>query len=140
MIPFGGEEMLNEKKIKLMTKLAIFEDSDGKQDIKLSKYYKTDFMRLNLLKTIISVTLGYILILAMVVIYKAEYLISKAVQLDYKGIGIKVLGIYVMILTCYVFASIFAYSIKYNSSRKKLSKYVHNLKLLRKFYNEEESD
>lgn len=140
MIPFGGEDMLNEKKIKIMTKLAIFEESESKQDIKLSKYFKTDYMRLHLLKTIISVTIGYLLILAMVIVYNAEYLISHAVQLNYKTIGIEVLGIYIIILTCYILVSIIAYSIKYNSSRKNLSLYMKNLKLLQKFYHDEEID
>ena len=52
--------MLNNRKIRIMTKLATYEEKEGKEDIKLSKYYKTDFVRLNILKTIMSIMIQLI--------------------------------------------------------------------------------
>jgi hypothetical protein len=51
--------MLDYKKIRLMTKLAVYEKKDGKEDIHLSKYYKTDYVRYQVLKAIITSTIGY---------------------------------------------------------------------------------
>lgn len=48
--------MLNDRKIRLMTKLALYERKEGKEDIKLSKYYRTDYVRLQVLKTVVAVT------------------------------------------------------------------------------------
>lgn len=121
-----------------MTKLAIYEEGKGRQDIKLSKYYKADYVRLQILKTILSVTIGYILILALVVLYKSEYLIAQAVNLDYRAIGMTVLVIYVVLLTIYVVGTIIGYSIKYDLSRGKLAQYFRMLKVMRRIYREEE--
>ena len=95
-------------------------------------------MRLQILKTILSVTIGYILILALVVLYKSEYLIAQAVNLDYRAIGMTVLVIYVVLLTIYIVGTIIGYSIKYDLSRGKLAQYFRMLKVMRRIYREEE--
>lgn len=129
--------MLNNRKIRLMAKLASYEEKEGKADINLSKYYKTDYVRLQILKTIISTTFGYLLILLMIGIYRSEELIEKAVQLNYKEIGTKILGIYLIVLTVYVVGTLIGYSMKYTKSRKKLAKYFRMLKRLRLIYRDE---
>lgn len=128
--------MLNFKKIRLMTKLAVYEKKDGKEDIYLSKYYKTDYVRLQVLKSIITATIGYGLIIALIVFYRMEYLIKNAVVLDYKLIGTYILGFYLMLITIYGLGSLVGYSMKYDASRKKLSRYFKLLKRLEKVYNE----
>ncbi|MBO5197439.1 MAG: hypothetical protein J6B85_02845 [Lachnospiraceae bacterium] len=130
--------MLNNNKVRLMTRLAMYEKREGKEDIRLSKYYKTDYVRLNILKTVVSVTVGYLLVLLMIGIYHMEYLISEAVNLNYKDMGLKILGGYLAILTVYISSSLVGYTIYYNRSRKKLSKYFKMLKKLSRMYQEEE--
>ena len=129
--------MLNNKKIRIMTKLAVYENKEGKEDISLSKYYKTDYVRYQVLKSIISATVGYLLILLLIFTYKFEYIIQKAVSLDYKTIGVYILGIYIMLVAIYGLGSILGYSIKYDASRGKLSRYFKLLKRLNKIYKEE---
>lgn len=130
--------MLNNEKIRVMTKLAIYESKSGKEDIKLSQYYKRDYIRLQVLNTVVFSTIGYGLILLLIGVYQSEYLISEAVQLNYRSLGMYILGVYIMVLTVSIFATIIGYTIKFNSSRKKLSGYNNGLKFLRKLYEEEE--
>lgn len=132
--------MLNNNRIRIMTKLAVYESKTGKEDIRLSKYYKTDYVRYQVLKSILSATLGYAAILLMIFIYKAEYLISKAVVLDYKLIGTYIFSIYIMLVAIFGLGSLVGYSMKYDLSRKKLSRYFKLLKHLNKIYKEESSE
>lgn len=132
--------MLNNRKIRLMTRLAWYEKKEGKEDIKLSTYYKTDYVRLNILKTVLAVTFGYLLVLAMIVLYQSEYLIANAVNLDYKQIGMKVLGGYLVLMILYVVGAAIGYSFYYDKSRKKLSKYFRMLRRLRMIYQEEDGE
>ena len=132
--------MLDNKKIKLMTKLAIYEKNEGKEDIRLSKYYKMDFLRYEVIKSAVSVTIAYLFILLIVAFYKSEYLIQNAVKLDYKAIGSKVLGIYIILMTVYLFSTIVGNSFRFDSSRKRLFKYRKNLKRLRQYYRDEENE
>lgn len=129
--------MLNTNKVRLMTKLALYENKKGKEDIRLSKYYKTDYVRYQVIKSLICATIGYGLILGLALIYKSEYLIRHAVSLDYKTLGMYILGFYIMIVTVYGLGSFVGYSIKYDMSRKKLGRYFKLLKRLNKIYQDE---
>ncbi len=132
--------MLDNKKIKLMTKLAAFEEGKGKEDIKISKYYKTDYVRYQVIKTAVSITLGYLLVLLLFGMYHAEYIISKIVTLDFVRIGQYLLGFYIIIMAIYVTGAFIGYSIKYDHSKKNLSRYYKLLKRLNRFYQENSGD
>ena len=130
--------MVNMRNVRLMTKLAIYEKKEGKEDIKLGKYFRRDYVRLKVLHNIVAVTLGYLLVLAMIVAYRMEYLIKEAVTLDYIGIGKTVLGVYIIIVTVYTMATMVGYGLYYDYSRKKLAKYFRMLRRLRSLYQEED--
>ena len=130
--------MVNMRKVRLMTKLAIYEKTEGEEDIKLGKYFRRDYVRLKVLHNIVAVTIGYLMVLAMVIAYQMEYLIKEAVNLDYIGIGKTILGIYIIVVTIYTMAAMVGYSIYYDYSRKKLAKYFRMLRRLRSLYQEEE--
>lgn len=132
--------MLNNKKIRLMTKLAIYEKEDGKEDIRLGKYYRVDYVRYQLLKTIVAVTFGYLILVLMTILYNIEYLIAEAVVLDYATIGKNMLGIYLILLLVFGGSAALGYTIKYNQSRKKLAKYYLLLKRLKTVYRDEKED
>lgn len=126
--------MLNNRKVRLMTKLAIYEKKEGKEDIKLAKYYKSDYARLNVLKTAVAVTIAFIFICALVVIYRAEYIIANAFELDYAQIGKEVLGVYLVLMAVYLILTMLGYSLKYAASRKKLARYFRMLRKLNHMY------
>jgi hypothetical protein len=131
--------MLDNKKIRVMTKLAICEQKSS-EDIRMSMYYKTDYVRLQLMKTIISVTVGYILLLFIIGFFQAEFLLGKTFDIDFIRLGQYIVGFYIIILTVYIAASFFVYSYKYDKSRKKLSKYYKLLQELNHIYREEQID
>ena len=130
--------MLNNRKVRLMTRLAMYEQTEGKEDVRLSKYFRTDYVRLNVLKTVVAVTIGYLLFLLLLIVYHSEYLIREAVTLDYQGMILRYVGVYVIILTIYCALAMIGYMIKYRKSRKKLAKYFRMLRRLRSLYREED--
>ncbi|MBP3569547.1 MAG: hypothetical protein J6K04_10330 [Lachnospiraceae bacterium] len=129
--------MVNVRKVRLMTKLAVYEQKEGKEDIKLGKYFRRDYVRLKVLHNIVAVTLGYILVLAMIIAYRMEYLIKEAVNLDYIGMGKTILGVYIIVVTIYTMSAMVGYGLYYDYSRKKLAKYFRMLRKLRTMYQEE---
>ncbi len=132
--------MLNNRKVRLMTRLAVYEQSEGREDVRLSKYFRSDYVRLQTLKTAVAVTVGYLFVLLILVVYHSEYLIQNAVVLDYRGILLRYVGIYIILLAVYIALSTIGYMIKYRTSRKKLSKYFRMLRRLRSLYKEEDGE
>jgi len=130
--------MVNVRNVRLMTKLAIYEKTEGKEDIKMGKYFRRDYVRLKILHNIVAVTIGYLLVLVMIIAYQMEYLIREAVNLDYIGMGKTILGGYIIVVTIYAMAAMVGYGLYYDYSRKKLAKYFRMLRRLRSLYQEEE--
>ena len=130
--------MVNNRKVRLMTRLAMFEENEGKEDIKLGDFFRRDFLRLQFFKNIIAVSVGYVCLVILYLGYKVEFLIKEAVNIDYPAMGMRLLAIYFMILVVYVAGSLVFGMLKYNASRKKLAKYFRMLRLLRTFYREED--
>ena len=132
--------MLNNNKIKIMTKLALYEKGNGKNDIKISHFYKTDYIRYNILKTIVSITVGFLFLLTLVGLYNVEYFINEATKINYKQMGMNILILYLIIVTIYTILTIIVTSLKYKNTRKHLVKYNKNLKELNEIYKNEKND
>ena len=130
--------MINNDKVSLMTKLAIYENKNT-EDIKLSKYYKGDYVRHNVLKTIISVTIAYACILLFILFYNLEEVLAKAFELNYTMLGIEIFVSYFVLIVIFTLMSFMIYTEKINKSRKSLMKYHRGLKQLSRMYDEEKN-
>ena len=60
-----GVCMLNEDKIRIMSRCAMYEKAEGKEDLKINRYFQGDYVRLNVLKTLIGATIGFVLCLGL---------------------------------------------------------------------------
>lgn len=56
--------MINEEKVKIMTKLAMYEQGKGRKYLPVSRYYRSDYIGLALIKNFFLVTIGYALIVS----------------------------------------------------------------------------
>jgi len=126
--------MLSKKRIKIIIQLALYEKDEGREDLKNVRYYKNDYVRLNILKSIISMTFGYLIILCMIAMYNLEYLITNAVTLPYKSMILTAVGVYILLMMFYVFITVILYALRYDASKKRVKKYFKYLKYLLKQY------
>lgn len=130
--------MVNEKKVRLMTQLALDETKYYPEEIAEAGYYRSDYIRTHTLRVIWGSTLSYLLIIALIVLYHMEYLLLNLVRLDYHSLILIALGVYVGYITVCVVVSILYYSNQYKQSRKKLKSYLYDLKKLEEFYAEDQ--
>lgn len=132
--------MLNQEKIALMTKLATYEEKQGKKTIPLSKYYREDYVGLNMMNTAIVITLAYVLVLAMIVFANIQTVMTEIANMDYIRLGRDIIIAYVIVLVIYLLISYIVYSIKFKRVRDSLNEYNGNLKKLYNIYKEEEKN
>ena len=74
--------MLNEDKIRIMSRCAMYEKGQGKEDLAVNRYYQGDYVRLNTLKTLIGVTVGFVLCFGLYLVLRAEYYMENIVGMD----------------------------------------------------------
>lgn len=130
--------MIHNQKTRLMTRCAIYDKHEGADDLKKARFFRADYVRLEILKTIIGVTVGYLIILLMIIMYNLEFLIKNALQLNYKMLGTKALAYYILILAVYIVFALGRSKYEYIKSHKRLAKYYRMLGRIRKISEEQE--
>lgn len=127
--------MLNENKVKMMTKMAIYEKNEGKKMIRTAKYFKGDFIAFGVLKTLITTTFAFFIVVIMYALCNAEGLVQNINAMDYVALGRKVALYYVLMVAVFAVISGFVYNFQYEKSRKGLKRYFSRLNKLERFYN-----
>ena len=130
--------MLNEEKIKIMNKLAMYEQGEGKKYLPVSRYYRSDYIGLALIKNFFLVTIGYCLILAGIAAYFGEYLVDNIHKMDLVAVGRNAVIGYVVVLVVFSVATYIQYSVKYHKAKKSVKEYYQDLTQLNKIYSREE--
>lgn len=131
--------MLNEEKIKIMNKqFAMYEQGEGKKYLPVSRYYRSDYIGLALIKNFFLVTIGYCLILAGIAAYFGEYLVDNIHKMDLVAVGRNAVIGYVVVLVVFSVATYIQYSVKYHKAKKSVKEYYQELTQLNKIYSREE--
>ena len=126
--------MINEEKVKIMTKLAMYEQGKGRKYLPVSRYYRSDYIGLALIKNFFLVTIGYVLIVAAV----AVYLLENIHKMNLVALGAYIIIGYLVVLVFYSVLTYIQYSVKYYRAKKSVREYYGQLTSLSKIYAREE--
>ena len=129
--------MLNEERIKLMTKMASYEANEGKRNVSIGSYFRGDYISLQVIKSIINATIAFAICFALFVFYDFEVFMSDIYKMDLLSFGKTVLTIYVVFTAAYALISYLIYTHRYSKARKSLKMYYNNLKKLAYLYDKE---
>lgn len=124
--------MINEKKVKLMTKMALYDAHDGKKDIILNEYYRKDYVSYHVITTLLWVTLGYILGLVLWGIVSYEKVMSQLNQNFLITFGIGVILGYIAAIFLFGIISYGVYEKKHNDAQKRMKKYKRDIMRLKR--------
>ena len=126
--------MVNEKKVRLMTQLALDEKRFYKDELDESGYFRSDYIRSNTLKVLLGYSISYLLIMGLVAMYYVGYLFTNVVQMDMQSMVWLAGCIYVGLLLIITLFCVLFYMTKYTNNRKRLRKYMMEIDKLQKFY------
>ena len=129
--------MLNEKRIILMTKMASYEDHEGKKNKAIGSYFRGDYIGLQVLKSIISATISFFVVGLMFVFYDFENIMQNVYKVDLLATGKKVLLAFCIVVALYALVSYVIYSIKYKMAKMNQKNYSNHLKQLAEMYEKE---
>lgn len=132
--------MLNNDKIRLMTKLALYEQKEGKKNIAGGKYYRSDYVSLAMINSAIIATLAYILILGSIVLVNIETVLSVMTAFDMLELGRTVVVAYIIYMLIYLTITYIISRLRYDNIKSELKSYDNNLKELYTIYKKEEEN
>ena len=132
--------MLNEEKVKYMTKAAAYEIGPEKKNIKVDSYFRGDYLGLQLVKSGLAYTVAFCIIAALGVMSRAEEIMLQISQASYLNRMIKILVIlYAAGLLLYEIAVYIYYSKQYQRAKESVKEFHGHLKRIHKFYETEDS-
>ncbi|MCQ2519278.1 MAG: hypothetical protein MJ107_01975 [Lachnospiraceae bacterium] len=127
--------MINETRIKLMTRMASYEAGDGKKNSAVARFFRSDYVSVQVIKAIICATIAYMIVFGAYIYYDFENFMANIYKMDLWDFAGKVLKYYVVFTVTYCVIVYIAFSVKYSRARKSLKRYFNNLKLLGTMYN-----
>ena len=129
--------MIHEERVILMTGLQVYEDGDGKRDIAISNYFRGDYLGMQMLKSVIYVTIAAGLFFAGYVFYNLEEFLNNIYQTNWLEYAQTLLTRYLVLVLAYTLNTYLVYACRYAKAKKNLKKYYGGLKALNAMYHEE---
>ncbi|MDD3404158.1 MAG: hypothetical protein PHQ72_12510 [Hespellia sp.] len=129
--------MISEERVRIMTKMSLYENRTGAQDLKIGNYYKKDYSSFHTLVTVLWVTVGYVIIAALAIVSNMDALMKNLTMNKMIFLVIVAVGGYLIILIAYVIGAGIFYKNKHNGAKRRLKQYYRNLSRLGKIYKKE---
>ena len=132
--------MLNEEKVKSMTKAAAYENGPEKKNIEISSYFRADYLGLQMVKSAVAYAVAFVILAALWAMGRMEELMLMISRAEYLENIIKMLIVlFVSGLVIYESAIYIYFSSKYQKAKRSMKGYHSHLKRIHKFYETQES-
>jgi predicted PurR-regulated permease PerM len=119
-----------------MTRLAIYEGEEGKDDIPVGRYFRTDYIWLQMLVSFLFGTVAFMIVCGGIIYFYMDEILERIYESGFTrlfaGVGI----IYLVFMVIYLLVSYLWASRRYSKARKSLKAYHTDLKKLQKLYDE----
>ncbi len=132
--------MLNEERVKHMIKLADYEMKGGSEEIKISSYFKKDYISMNTMWSIIWMTIAYALSVWGIWLSVRDLITVELTQIQVMSIFILIAGIYFVLFVLYMVISRRIYKKKHARAYFRVKKFKEDLAVLERMYEKEEQD
>lgn len=134
-----GGYMLNKERIRIMTRLAAYEQEEGKEYIPMSQYYRSDYVGLQMLKAFICSTIAFGILLVLYIFYCMEDLQEMLYDMNLESYIFRIVLAYAAFVIFYQVLAWVMYNIRYKKGQKKQKAYYSRLKKVEKLHEREET-
>ena len=126
--------MLNEERIRLMTRMASYEQNEGKRNTNIGNYFRGDYILIQVIKPVISATIAFGIVFALYVFYNFESFMADIYKMDLMEFAGRVFKYYGYTVVIYGVLSYIGFSYRYAKTKNSLKTYYKNLKKLNSLY------
>lgn len=117
--------------------MASYEANEGKKNVSIGSYFRGDYIGLQVIRSIISGTIGFFIVFAMFIFYDLETFMEDIYKMDLLQFGKNVIIAYLAFVIVYALISYGVYMHRYAKAKKSLKIYYNNLKKLSYLYDKE---
>jgi len=125
--------MVNEEKVILMSKLASYEQGEGKKYVSIANYFRTDYISSQVLKSLVAGIIAFVAVIGVYLFYNFEVILENVYTMDLLGMATGAGKVFVVCIVIYMLLSYGLAVYRYRRARNSLKNYYNNLKRLEKF-------
>ena len=126
--------MLNKERVILMTKMASYEENEGRKDRAVMSYFRGDYVWFQVLKSVVYGTIAFGIVCGMYIFYDFEVFMMDIYKMDLLEFGRSILRKYLLAIGIYCIISYAVYSYRYAKARHSVRLYQNNLRKLGGMY------
>lgn len=132
--------MLNEERVKHMTKLALYETKGGEEDLKIGFRYKQDYISFNTFWSAFWMTVSYVLLVFLLGICFMKDVWGNLSSKEMLIIIFALLGIYFVLLLSYIRHAKQIYKKRHAKAYHHIKKFKDELEKLETMYEKEDDN
>ena len=126
--------MINEERTKLMTRLALYENKEGKKELQITRYFQGDYVAVQMRWSFVYGTVAFIIIAGLCALYNIEELMLNLFSMDILYFARNILVVYIVFIAAYLGICYTYLSYRYSKYKKRVNKYLLKLKELYRHY------
>ena len=124
--------MIDKRKVRLMSRAAIYEKRYGEEDIRITGYYQKDYASLNTWITLIWITAGFLLVAGLLFLAGGEELLEGITFVKLLLLAAIALAAYLALMIIYGIGAGSFYRKKHIQAKQRMKKYIRELSRLEK--------
>ena len=130
--------MVNEERIKLMTRMAAYEKEEHKKNKTIVSFFKSDYISMQMLKSTVYTTIAFGIMFGLYILYDFEVFMKEIYQMDIFEFAKSVIVVYLIFVGVILVITYVVSLYQYNRALQSTKMYYANLKKLSRIYGEEE--
>ena len=131
--------MVNEERIKLMTRMAAYEKEEHNKNKKIVSFFKSDYISMQMLKSIVATTIAFAIMFGLYVLYDFEVFMKEIYRMDMFEFAKSIIIIYVIFLIITLVITYVVSLYRFNKALQSTKLYYANLKKMSRIYGGRES-
>ncbi len=120
--------------------MASYDSGEGKKNVAVTKFFRSDYIGLQIFKAIICATIAYMIAFAVYIYVDFENFMLGIYKLEIWDFAKQIIKYYVVFVASYSLLVYIGFSFKYGKAKKNLKRYFAHLRLLNSIFAKEEGD
>jgi hypothetical protein len=133
-----GDFMINEERVTEMYHMAVYDQKENRQARQMNSFYRRDYIGKELIKSIFSGSIAFVLIVVFLLLGTAEDVIDNLSSMDLVSTGTVLVILYLLFEFLYLLITMRVYRRRYRDGKAELKKYYKHLKSVNRMYTREE--
>lgn len=124
--------MIDVKKVRLMTKISMYENGQGKKDLKMNRSKMSTYISMKVIESVLCVTIAYLIVAGLYSTRYVTMIVTEGFD-KFRNIAVALLAIYLILLALSVTMTYFYHKDKYRKAYRRIIQYDKNLAALEEY-------